>query len=159
MPPPIHAENTHADASWSAFRHALRLGQPRAQLRLLATVTSLVSVAGRSLAPEIRAEACERIVASLDARLRAQSIRSPGELLHALDGELARYLSREALEGLAPSAALLARLGESLSALGQGPQQALAAYYGDRASVGPGDADARRLALAALRGHLALDVR
>ena len=147
MNPPANAR-----AAWREFREALCLGEPRARLRLLATVTSLVSHAARSLEPETRAKASERIAAVLDARIRTQAIRSPADLVHALDRELARWIPGEA-----HATSLLPRLGAALAALPEVQRQALSRYYGSSAAPGPGDIGARREALAELRSHLALD--
>ncbi len=144
--------STPASAAWRDFREAIRLGQPRARLRLLATVTAAVSHAARSLDPETRAGVCVHVAAALDARIRARAIRSPGELLRALDLELAGWLG----DGPGPSSALLARLGDALSALPEAQQRALSAYYGPTLEP-PGDTHARRSALAELRDRLALD--
>ena len=148
-----------AETAWTDLRGALRRGEPRARLRLLATVAALVAHAARGLAPETRAEVCERIAAALEARIRAQTIGSAAQLLHALDGELAGWLPGEARDGLAPTSALLARLGDSLSALPEAQQRALAAYYGPGVLPEPADTGARSEALVALRGCLSLDAR
>ena len=152
----MHAP-THADAAWREFRQALCLGEPRACLRLLATVSSLVGYAGRRLDPETRADLCERIAGSLDREIRTHSIRSAAELLHALDGELARRISTAARADLSPSTALRVQLDASLQALPDVQRRALSAYYGTSASDDPSDAGARRAALTALRARLSLD--
>jgi hypothetical protein len=141
---------TSAEAAWNEFRQALGAGQTRARLRLLATVTTLVSCTDRGLAPEARVDLCVGIAARLAARVRAQSIHSPEELLHGIDAELA--------DG-APSTALQVRLADSLAALPEAQQRALCAYYGAATDAESSDAHARRDALVALRGHLALDGR
>jgi hypothetical protein len=150
---------THAQAAWSQWRQALCRGEPRACLRLLATVSSLVRYAGGSLDPETRAELCERIAETLGGEIRARSIRSAAELLHALDGELARRIPTAACADLAPSTALRVELADSLRALPDVQRRALSAYYGAAASADASDAGARRAALSTLRENLSLDAR
>src|SRR5262245_48828866 len=100
---------TSAEAAWNELRQGLCAGQTRARLRLLATVTTLVSFTGRGLAPEARADLCARTAARLAARVRSQSIRSPEELLHGLDAELSAVCHGASL---APSSVLRVRLAD-----------------------------------------------
>jgi hypothetical protein len=143
-----------ADTDWREFREALCLRQRRAELRLLATVTSLVSFTGTSLPPDARAELCVGVAAALARRVRTQRIRSAPELLLALDLELAGRLPGRPSAALTASTVLLVRLGDAIAALPDAQQRALSAYYAGEPDPDAADARARRDALAVLRGQL-----
>jgi hypothetical protein len=133
---------------WTRFRSGLARRQPHAQLRLVAIVSTLLSHAAHDLDPDTRADACERIVTRIDARVRSGTLHSALELIDALDADLAHVLHGGACVPPGPTRKLLVRLGYALASLPDAQQAAIAASA-DLST-------ARREALADLRHRLDL---